>query len=70
MIAVAAQKYGFIVNDKGGAVAVIAEDGTSTAAVTGTNPWTTLLNGVPSYSMMRNFPWDRLQALPRDYMKP
>jgi hypothetical protein len=70
MIAKAAQRYGFIVTDKSGAVAVIAESGAGEKARTGTDPWTALLHGTPSYAIMRNFPWAHLQALPNDYGKP
>ncbi len=70
MIAKAAQTYGFIVTDKGGAVSVQAEGGTGMAAVTGVNPWNGLLVGRPSYAVMQNFPWSRLVALPKDYGRP
>ena len=66
MIAKAAQTYGFIVNDKGGAVAVVAESGGPSVA--GTDPWS-VLGGVPNYKVLEGFPWDRLQALPKDYGK-
>jgi hypothetical protein len=70
MIAKAAQTYGFIVTDKSGAVAVLAESGAPTKAITGTDPWVALMNGTPSYAIMRGFPWHRLQALSYDYGKP
>ncbi len=70
MVAKAAQQYGFIVVDKGGAVAVIAESGNGVAGNGGTNPWTSMLGSTPSYAVMKNFPWDRLQALPTDWGKP
>jgi hypothetical protein len=70
MIAKAAQKYGFIVTDKAGAVSVIAESGAGIQAATGVNPWTAIMGSTPSYLMMRNFPWDKLQALPQNYGKP
>ncbi|MEZ0166643.1 DUF4124 domain-containing protein [Kineococcus sp. LSe6-4] len=69
-IAKAAQKYGFIVTDRAGAVAVVAESPSAVKADTGVNPWTTLMKGKPSYAIMKNFPWDRLQALPMDYGVP
>ncbi|KQQ42956.1 hypothetical protein [Nocardioides sp. Leaf307] len=69
-IAEAAQKYGFIVNDKGGAVALIPESGAGTAAVTGRDPWNDILAGTPGYAVLKNFPWRHLQALPVDYGKP
>lgn len=70
MIAVAAQRYGFIVADKGGAVAVIAESGMREQDVTGTSPWPGLLGGLEPYEVMRNFPWDRIQVVQADYGKP
>jgi hypothetical protein len=67
LIAQAAQKYGFIVTDKSGAVAVTAESGGVRASE---DPWPKLLGGKKSYEVMAGFPWDRLQALPQDYGKP
>jgi hypothetical protein len=70
MVAKAAQKYGFIVTDKAGAVSVVAESGAGVKATTGTDPWNAIMGSTPSYQIMRNFPWDKLQALPRNYGKP
>jgi hypothetical protein len=70
MVAKAAQKYGFIVSDKAGAVSVATESGAGVKAATGVDPWNKLMGNTPSYSIMRNFPWDKVQALPRDYGKP
>ncbi|MGY2077394.1 hypothetical protein [Blastococcus sp. SYSU DS0828] len=70
MVASAAQRYGFIVVDTAGAVALIAESGASVQAATGEDPWAPLLDGVPDYRVMHGFPWDRLQALPHDYGRP
>jgi hypothetical protein len=70
MVAKAAQQYGFIVTDKAGAVSVIAESGAGVKATTGVDPWVAILGSTPSYLVMRNFPWDKLQALPRNYGKP
>jgi hypothetical protein len=67
MIARAAQTYGFIVTDKGGAVAVTAQGGAAEEAATGQDPWTGLLEGLPDYRVMQKFPWNRLQALPQNY---
>lgn len=66
MIAEAAQRYGFIVSDTSGAVAVITESGAREAAVTGVDPWKELL-GMPSYDVLKGFPWDRVQVVERDY---
>ncbi len=70
MVAKAAQKYGFIVTDKSGAVALTAESGTPTKNATGIDPWPKLMGGKQPYEVMRNFPWERLQALPMNYGKP
>lgn len=70
MIAKAAQTYGFIVTDKAGVVGVTAESGSAVQTMTGANPWDTLLGGTPSYAIMKNFPWSRMQVLPKDYGKP
>ncbi len=70
MVARAAQKYGFIVVDKGGAIAIPVESGRSLAANGGVDPWKSLLGSTPSYSVLKGFPWNRLQALPNDWGKP
>lgn len=70
MIAVAAQKYGFVVSDKGGAVSVSTESGADHPDANGANPWDAILAGTPDYQVMRNFPWDKTQFLPVDYGKP
>jgi hypothetical protein len=70
MIAKAAQRYGFIVIDRADVVSVLGQSGAGAQAATGVNPWTALLGKTPSYLMMRNFPWDKLEALPRNYGKP
>lgn len=72
MVARAAQTYGFIVTDKAGAVSVSAESATAVVKAGGgtANPWTALMGGKPGYSIMADFPWDRLQALPTDHGKP
>lgn len=71
MMARAAQKYGFIITDMAGAVSVSAESSNALVAQQGgADPWTALMAGTPSYYIMKNFPWDKLQALPTDYGKP
>ncbi|MDQ1680961.1 MAG: hypothetical protein QOI42_1820, partial [Frankiaceae bacterium] len=70
MVAKAAQTYGMIVTDKAGCVSVVAETGAGIAARTGTNPWDALLAGTHDYEVLARFPWDRMQAMPRDYLKP
>ncbi|NAZ74009.1 DUF4124 domain-containing protein [Kineococcus sp. T13] len=70
MVAKAAQKYGFIVTDKAGCVAVTAESPAATIAATGVDPWKALMQGKPDYRIMEGFPWGKLQALPKDWGKP
>ncbi len=70
MVAKAAQKYGFIVTDKAGCTAVVAESPAAAIAATGVDPWKALMGSTPSYNIMKNFPWASLQALPKDYGKP
>lgn len=73
MVAKAAQTYGFVVADRAGAVAVITESGAPAAAANGgLNPWDALLglNTTPAYNQLAGFPWDRMQALPKDWGKP
>ena len=70
MVARSAQKQGFIVTDRAGAVAVVAESPSAVTAATGINPWTALMKGKKSYEIFKNFPWDKMQALPMDYGEP
>ncbi|MEW1958818.1 DUF4124 domain-containing protein [Kineococcus sp. NPDC059986] len=70
MVAKAAQKYGFIVTDKAGCVAVTAESPAATIAATGVDPWKAMMQGKPDYLIMKDFPWSKLQALPADWGKP
>jgi hypothetical protein len=61
-IAVAAQRYGMVVRDKGGAVAFYAEDPTPT----GTDPFggpAGFFGGRYPSQLLAQFPWQRLQAL-------
>lgn len=69
IIARAAQEYGFVVVDKGGAVAIIAESGQPEKNRTGSNPWDLLLGGNAT-KVMRNFPWERMQAVRIDHGRP
>jgi len=70
MVARAAQKYGFIVTDKAGCTAVVAESPAAVIAATGVDPWKSLMGSTPDYAIMKGFPWASLQALPKDYGKP
>jgi hypothetical protein len=59
MMAVAAQRYGIIVRDKGGAVAFYGQDPSTTEV----NPWGPALQGQYPSNLLRLFPWTDLQAL-------
>ncbi|MFC7621703.1 hypothetical protein [Microlunatus sp. GCM10028923] len=69
MVARAAQEYGFIVVDQSAAVGVVTESGLAQKTRTGTDPWTGLLrlDRYDKYDLMDGFPWQRLQAMPKDY---
>lgn len=69
-IAKAAQKYGFVVWDKAGALSIRAQNPKSYTALGQENPYPALFGGRPSYAVLNGFPWDRLQFLPKDYGKP
>lgn len=69
LVAEAAQRYGFIVTDRSGAVGVATESGAPEKARTGVNPWPVLLGG-EAYDALKGFPWDRVQVLPPDYGRP
>jgi chitodextrinase len=79
-IAVAAQKYGFVVDDSSANPAIRIGDPTTYTVAGLSNPYTTgvgvggladgnkgLFDGVPQSQIMANFPWSQLQALPYNY---
>jgi hypothetical protein len=70
IIAKAAQKYGFVVWDKAGALSIRAQNPKSYTQLGQTNPYTALFAGKPSYAILNGFPWERLQFLPMNYGKP
>lgn len=69
IIARAAQTYGFVVWDRGGSIALRAENVRQFTAVGKPNPYPELWGRTPVYSVLAGFPWDRLQFLPVDYGK-
>jgi hypothetical protein len=80
-IAVAAQKYGFVVVDSSGSVSIRMPDPTTYAVAGLPNPYTSgpgiggvgdqgLYEGKASNTIMKNFPWGDLEALPFNYGKP
>lgn len=83
VIAVAAQKYGFVVNDScpQACITIRIGDPTAYTAAGLPNPYTSgpgvggvgnsgLYQGLNPTLIMKNFPWDKLQALPFNYGKP
>jgi len=70
IIAKAAQKYGFVVWDKAGALTLRLQNPKSYTAVGKADPYPALFNGTPSYAILKNVPWDQLQFLPFNYGKP
>jgi len=70
IIAKAAQKYGFIVLDKAGAIAIRAQNAVSYTALGAEDPYPILFEGKPNYAVLNGFPWNHLQFLPMNYGKP
>jgi hypothetical protein len=60
MIARAAQRYGLIVRDGGGAVSAYGEDPTPS----GSTLWDSALGGLRPYQVLQSFPFERLQVPP------
>ncbi|MES2742452.1 MAG: discoidin domain-containing protein [Pseudomonadota bacterium] len=69
-IAKAAQKYGFVVWDKSGAIALRAQNPKSYTALGQADPYVALFGGTQTYALLNGFPWDRLQFMPKDYGRP
>jgi hypothetical protein len=69
-IARAAQKYGFVVWDKAGAISLRLQNPKSSTARGADDPYPALFKGTSKGKIMDGFPWDRLQFLPQDYGKP
>jgi hypothetical protein len=69
-IAKAAQKYGFVLWDKAGAISLRAENPKSYAARGQLDPYPALFKGKSSATVLDGFPWDQLQFMPMDYGKP
>ena len=69
-IAKAAQKYGFVVWDKAGAIGLRAQNPKSYTAAGLPDPYPSLFGGAPAWAILEGFPWEKLQFLPQDYGKP
>lgn len=84
VIAVAAQQYGFVVYDTTNGVGIRTGDPTTYTNTPSPNlpdPYTTgpgvggvgttgLFEGLSQYLILKNFPWDQLEALPFNYGEP
>lgn len=70
IIAKAAQKYGFVVWDRAGALSLRAENALSYTQLGQKDPYPALFAGKPNYAVLNGFPWDKLQFLPMDYGRP
>lgn len=71
IVAKAAQKYGFVVWDRSGAITLRAQDAKSYTLAGQPDPYPVLWAGSPNWAILTNgFPWDKLQFLPKDYGKP
>lgn len=70
IIAKAAQKYGFVVWDKAGAISLRVQNPKSYTQLGKPDPYTALFNGTAQYAILNGFPWDRLQFLPMNYGRP
>jgi hypothetical protein len=69
IIARAAQKYGFVVWDKAGAIALRMQNPASYTARGEIDPYPGLFAGTPAYAVLKDFPWEHLQFLPANYGK-
>jgi hypothetical protein len=63
MMARAAQRYGIIVVDKGGAVTFKAEDPYLYTQAFGFDPYPAIFDGMGAFALMKSFPWRYLQAV-------
>lgn len=70
VIAKAAQKYGFVVWDKAGAISIRMQNSLSYTTLGQPDPYPALFDGKPSYAVLNGFPWHRLQFLPMHYGRP
>ena len=70
IIAKAAQKYGFVVWDKAGALTIRAQNPLGYLAAGQTNPYQSLFGNKQPYAILEGMPWNRLQFMPMNYGKP
>lgn len=67
VIAKAAQKYGFVIWDKAGAITIRAQNPKSYMFNGQPNPYISLFKGTPPYAILNGFPWESIQFLEFDY---
>jgi hypothetical protein len=67
IIAKAAQRYGFVVWDRAGAISIRTQNALTYTQVGKSNPYPALFNNKPAYEVLNGFPWSRLQFLPMNY---
>jgi hypothetical protein len=70
MVAIAGQKYGFVVWDKAGSISLRFENPKSLTLVGQADPYPDLFGGMPNYAVLNGVPWDKLQFLPVNYGNP
>lgn len=70
IVAKAAQKYGFVVWDRSGAVSLRAQNAVSYTALGQSDPYPALFQGKANYSVLNGFPWEKIQFLPMHYGRP
>lgn len=70
VIARAAQKYGFVVWDRAGAITLRANNPKAYTLRGEVDPYPELFEGKPRWSILQGFPWEKLQFLPMNYGKP
>ena len=70
IIAKAAQKYGFVVWDKAGAISIRSQNPKSYTQAGQADPYPALFGNAPAYAVLEGFPWEKLQFMPKDYGKP
>ncbi|MGE9266808.1 MAG: DUF4124 domain-containing protein [Verrucomicrobiales bacterium] len=69
IIARAAQKYGFVVWDKAGAITLRVQNPKTYTQRGLKDPYPELIGDQPNWKILQGFPWHELQFLPMDYGK-
>lgn len=69
-VAEAAQRYGLVVRDKSGSVALYAQSWLPWKLAGRPDPYASMFGKLAAWQLLDHFPWQKLQALPFDYGKP